>query len=63
MSNSSRLSESCKAAGYEPGEDGIFDDWRVMEVVDDLSRRVHEAEKALETVKKCKKCRKQINRS
>jgi len=65
MSDSNKLHESIVSAGYDPeewGDDGLFFDWEVRKVIDDLHGRVIRAEKALETVKKCKKCRKQINR-
>jgi len=65
MSNSNRLHESIVSAGYDPevwGDEGTFYDWDVMEVVDDLHKRVIKAEKALEKLKMCKKCKKQIKK-
>jgi hypothetical protein len=58
MSNSSRLQESCKDAGYETND--FFDDFDISQIIDELNDRVIKAEKAIETLKNCKKCRKQI---
>ena len=65
MSNYQRLHDACVDAGYtveKHGDDGLFHDWDVHLIIEDLHQRVEAAEKKLELIDKCKKCRVQTNR-